>query len=159
MRKCEDCKYCRKDEATAVSECCRYAPRAGIKREGCVLGYYFGTTLWPAVDSDDWCGEYESKKPTYPTLEALDLKPLTEEILRRRGKINSVEKLLCCTPKFIKSLRGIGSCAYRQILESLERFGLYINGTDEEVQMILKEAAEAEAKADAAVKEALGINQ
>jgi len=167
--KCEDCKYWDQigdfrdnlddmvggylgNDVKCIGFCMRYPPIRIQEMEE-----LFQPNRYPKTLERYWCGEYESKKPIYPTLEALDLKPLTEMILIDGG-IDSVEKLVDCTPKYIKGLRGIGSCAYRAIQESLNKFGLYINGTmDGEVLWIIKEAAEAEATADAAVREALGI--
>jgi len=158
---CEFCKYWEGDdpvidEVVEEGYCHRYPPFLGFEGEELDSRDYH----YPVTRRWDYCGEFK-KESSYLTLEALDLKPSTERILRKQG-IDSVEKLLGCTPKYIKSLRGIGLCAYREMQESLTRFDLYINGTDEEVQMILREVAEAEAAADAtvsaAVKEALGID-
>ena len=160
MDYCKDCKYWECFEVERIDEkiedsigWCRRSPPTN---RNCYddLGY----SVHDETVAKCWCGEFRSKKPTYPTLEAIDLAPLTERILRRRGRIDSVEKLLDCTPKYIKSLRGIGPCAYRDIVERLSSFGLFINGADEEYQRILIKEAEHEAMADAAVKEALGID-
>ena len=61
---CEDCKYVSYDEATGIFDCHHYAPRpvAELPREGCPMGSDFTRTLWPIVNPEDWCGEFEGKE-------------------------------------------------------------------------------------------------
>lgn len=56
-RECESCRFYYSDQHS--SECRRYAPRCLIVT---ATIEHDPLAMWPAVEPDDWCGEYEEHR-------------------------------------------------------------------------------------------------
>ena len=166
MAKCEDCKYWEgfpddKGDFTQ-GECRRHSPpyiRAFeflADNEPCSNGAeIYREAVWPATMPFDWCGEFEAKTVTvvYPSLEAINLPWRVRDILLNAG-IDDAHKLVDCSARILMRLRGFGEASLWEVRRALRLHDLFLVGDEQ----FSREAEEKERKADAAVREALGID-
>ena len=125
--KCEDCKYVSYDEATGIFDCHHYAPRpvAELPREGCPMGSDFTRTLWPIVNPEDWCGEFEAKEET-TLLQPEQYTVLVRRLLRIHTKngtpITTVGQFLALTEYDVLSTKCAGETTLRDVFELQRKF-------------------------------------
>lgn len=61
-RQCADCRFFNNGEEGMLGECRRHAPGAHLVQCGATPGGIDMIAIWPLIDPEDWCGEYEEKR-------------------------------------------------------------------------------------------------
>lgn len=150
--KCENCKWfnkiTRNDIPTKeLGTCHRYPPRYNNIKDVEYLHIALGG--FPTVNKDSYCGEFRSVVPEIneDSIGLLNLPSWVHNRLWDEG-ITTVGDLIKYDKRQLRKIYRFGGCSVRWVERQLSKHNLYLRGNNKE----------AEEKAEAAIREALGIN-
>ena len=140
--RCETCRFWDRQDRH-IGECRRYPPCKLLGDLEAAIGnaptamhpvdrHRNQDWVWPSLNPDDWCGEWQPIGPVSVDFDALGLAGLGLSCRAlnclESGDIETIGQLRKCTARKLRQIRNLGKSTIDAIRKRLAEHGLYLLG-------------------------------